>query len=99
TGFPATRTYLHYHKLLSRPLMFIAIILLAASFSLRPVRFNTTAYMVGFGISIGFAIFFVESFMGAFGLSQKIPVTLAAWGTPAIAMLIGITSLLHLEDG
>ncbi len=99
TGFPSTRTYMHFHKLLSRPLMFIALILLAASFSLRPVRFNSTAYMIACGLGIGFAIFLMESFMTAFGMSQKIPVYLAAWSPAIIAMLIGITSLLHLEDG
>ncbi len=99
TGFPATRTYMHFHKLLSRPLMFIALILLAASFSLRPVRFNSTAYMIAFGLSVGFAIFLMESFMTAFGMSQKIPIYLAAWSPAIIATLIGITSLLHLEDG
>ena len=99
TGFPATRIYMHFHKLFAQPFLFVALILLAASFSLRPARFGTTAYMIAFGITVGFMVFFMESVLGAFGISHKIPIYLAAWSPSIIGLLIGGTSLLHLEDG
>jgi len=99
TGFPATRISLYFHKLLSKPFLFLAMILLAASFSLRPSRFGGTAYMVIFGIGIGFIVFFTESVLHAFAISHKIPVYLAAWSPSIMAMLAGSTFLLHLEDG
>lgn len=99
TGFPATRLYIHFHTLLARPFLFTAMILLAATFSLRPSRFGGTAYMIMLGVAVGFFIFFLESMLQAFGVSQKIPVYLAAWTPAVIGLLLGGTALLHLEDG
>lgn len=99
TGFPATRIYLHFHNLMAQPLLFAAMILLAATFSLRPQRFGGTAALVALGVATGFGVFFLQSFLEAFGLSQKIPVYLASWSPSLIGLLLGGTALLHLEDG
>jgi len=99
TGFPATRIYLHFHTLLAKPFLFVAIVLLAATFSLRPPRFGGTASLVMMGVAVGFFIFFLQSMLEAFGISQKIPVHLAAWSPALIGLLLGGTALLHLEDG
>jgi lipopolysaccharide export system permease protein len=99
TGFPATRLYMHFHTLLAQPLLFAAMILLAATFSLRPPRFGGVATMIVLGVAAGFFIFFVESMLQAFGISQKIPVNLAAWTPSIVALLLGGSALLHLEDG
>jgi lipopolysaccharide export system permease protein len=99
TGFPATRLYLHFHTLLAQPALFAAMILLAATFSLRPPRQGGTAYMIVLGVAVGFFVFFMQSVLQAFGISQKIPVNLAAWSPALIGLLLGGTALLHLEDG
>lgn len=99
TGFPATRIYLHFHTLLAQPFLFVAMVLLAATFSLRPPRFGGTAYLIVLGVATGFFIFFMQSMLQAFGISQKIPVHLAAWSPSIIGLLLGGTALLHLEDG
>jgi len=98
-GLSTTSMRLYFHKLNSRPFLFIALVLLAAIFSLRPLRMGNSAYMIVAGVSIGFAIFFMESFLEAFGLSHKLPVYLAAWSPAIISILIGSTFILHLEDG
>lgn len=99
TGFPSIRLSLRFHSLLAQPVLFCALILLAATFSLRPTRFGNTGIMIVLGVGVGFLIFFLESMLQAFGGSQKIPLFLAAW-TPALAsLLLGVTTLLHLEDG
>lgn len=99
TGFPATRMKVHFQSLLAQPLLFLAMILLASSVSLRPSRFGGTIYFITLGVIIGFLIFFIENFLHAFGISQKIPVFLAAWAPAVISFLLGLTSLLYLEDG
>ena len=99
TGFPSTHVSLHFHKLLSTPFLFVAMILLAASFSMRPPRFGGTTYLIAMGVAVGFFVFFAESMLGAFGTSHKIPVYLAAWSTSIMSLLAGISLLLHLEDG
>lgn len=99
TGFPTTRLYIHFHALLAQPLLFAALIFLAATFSLRPPRVGGTASMIALGVAAGFFIFFMESILQAFGISQKIPVYLAAWSPAIISLLLGGGALLHLEDG
>lgn len=98
-GFPATRISLHFHTLLAQPFLFAAMILLAATFSLRPPRMGGVAYLVVLGVAVGFFIFFLQSILEVFGISQKIPVHLAAWSPAMIGLLLGVAALLHLEDG
>ena len=99
TGFPATRLDIYFQSLLAKPFLLAALVLLAATFSLRPPRFGGTALMIALGVATGFLIFFMESMLHAFGISQKIPVILAAWTPAVIGLLAGVTALLHLEDG
>ena len=99
TGFPATRLSIHFQSLLAKPLFFAALILLAATFSLRPARFGGVGLLIGLGVLSGFFIFFLESMLHAFGISQKIPVYMAAWTPALITLLIGTAALLHTEDG
>jgi lipopolysaccharide export system permease protein len=99
TGFDASRLKVYYHKLLSQPLMFAAMILLAATVSLRPPRFRGAAMLAGIGVFIGFFVFFMSSFLQALGASQQMPVILAAWSPALIFFLLGMTVMMNLEDG
>lgn len=99
TGFDATRLKVHYHTLLSQPLMFCAMILLAATVSMRPPRSQGTFMMIMAGVLIGFFIFFISSFMQAMGVSGQIPVLLAAWAPAFITFLLGLSVMMNLEDG
>lgn len=99
TGFDAARLKIHYHNLLSQPLMFAAMVLLAATVSMRPPRFRGGTTLIGFGIFIGFVVFFASSFLQALGASQQIPVVLAAWSPSVTAFLLGLSVLMNLEDG
>lgn len=99
TGFPTTRMEIYFQSLLAKPLLFAALILLAATFSLRPPRFGGTGALIGLGVLAGFFIFFAESMLQAFGISQKIPVFMAAWTPAALTLLVGVAALLHTEDG
>ncbi len=99
TGFDATRLKVHYHTLLSQPLMFCAMILLAATVSMRPPRSKGTFIMIVTGVMIGFFIFFTSSFLQAMGVSRQIPVMLAAWAPALIAFLLGLSVMMNMEDG
>ncbi|MGH1374802.1 MAG: LPS export ABC transporter permease LptG [Alphaproteobacteria bacterium] len=99
TGFDASRLKVHYHSLLSQPLMFTAMILLAAAVSMRPPRSKGTFLMIVAGIFIGFMIFFFSSFLQALGASQQIPVSLAAWSPALISFLLGLSVMMNMEDG
>lgn len=99
TGFDATGLKVYYHNLLSQPLMFCAMILLAAAVSMRPPRSRGTLPMVITGIFIGFIVFFLSSFLQALGSSQQIPVIMAAWSPALISFLLGLSVMMNLEDG
>jgi len=99
TGFDATRLKIHYQTLLAQPLLFAAMILLAAAVSLRPSRGGGTLIMMTLGVMLGFMLFFMSSFLHALGVSQQIPAFLAAWTPALIAFLLGLTVMMSLEDG
>tara|TARA_R110001592_G_scaffold29350_10_gene106648 strand:+ start:18212 stop:19357 length:1146 start_codon:yes stop_codon:yes gene_type:complete len=99
TGFDATRLKVYYQSLLSQPLMFCAMILLAATVSMRPPRSRGTFAMIASGVFIGFLVFFLSSFLQTLGASQKIPVVLAAWSPAMIAFLLGLSVMMNIEDG
>ena len=98
-GFSALRHRLHLHSLLAAPLLMMAMVLLAATFTLRHVRHGGTSGIIGLGVMTGFLIYFFSDVSLALGLSSGIPVMLAAWTPAGVAGLIGIALLLHLEDG
>lgn len=99
TGFDATQIKVYYHNLLSQPLMFCAMILLAATVSMQPPRSKNTFIMIAAGVFIGFIVFFMSSFLQALGSSQQIPVMLAAWSPALIAFLLGLSAMMNVEDG
>jgi lipopolysaccharide export system permease protein len=98
-GFSAARLQSYFQQLLAQPFLFMAMVLLAACVSLRMQRQGGAMQMMMLGVSIGFIIFFMDSVMVAFGISQKIPIVLAAWTPTFVTFLLGVTVLLHLEDG
>lgn len=99
TGFNAISLKIYFQQLLSQPLLFMAMILLAASVSLRPPRLRGTATLIMSGVIIGFVVFFASSFLQALGSSQQIPVIAAAWFPAIITFVLGISALMALEDG
>lgn len=99
SGFDVTALRIHFHSLMAQPVLFMAMILLAASVSLRPLRFQRTFALIASGVLMGFFVFFMSSFLQALGMSQQIPVLLAAWSPSVVTLLLGGAVMLSLEDG
>ncbi len=98
-GFSAVRHRLHLHSLLAAPLLMCAMVLIAATFTLRQGRRGGAAYVIAGGILTGFMLYFFSDIVFALGQSDSIPVVLAAWTPSGVVTLLGIATLLHLEDG
>lgn len=98
-GFSALRHRLYLQALLASPLLLAAMVLIAATFSLRPARRGGVARMIGGGIVAGFLLYFLTDLVFALGLSARIPVALAAWAPATVSSLLGLAMLLHMEDG
>ena len=90
---------LHWHTHLALPLMLAAVVILAATFSLRPIRRGGAALLLVSGIGTGFLLYFLSDVVYALGVSSKLPVVLAAWSPALITAFLGVSVLLHLEDG
>ncbi|HLY46969.1 MAG TPA: LPS export ABC transporter permease LptG [Stellaceae bacterium] len=99
SGFSAQRHRLHYNVLLARPFLFCAMVLVAATFSLRMQRRGGAVMLIVSGVATGFLLYFLSDIVFALGLSAKIPVLLAAWTPTGVSLLFGASMLLHLEDG
>jgi lipopolysaccharide export system permease protein len=99
SGFSAQRHRLHFNVLLARPFLFCAMVLVAATFSLRMQRRGGAAMLIVSGVAASFLLYFVSDIVFALGLSAKIPILLAAWTPTAVSMIFGTSMLLHLEDG
>jgi len=98
-GYSVARYRVRLDQLLATPLLFSAMTVLGAAFSLRLMRLGGLAGLAVAGIGIGFAFFFLNQFCGTLGGTGVIPPSLAAWAPPVLALLSGITLLCYTEDG
>ncbi len=98
-GIPTERYELQYQLFLARPILLAAMVLIAATCSLKPFRFGKIQTMVLAGLSGGFAFFIFSEFSRKVGASGLVPVAVAAWGPAIVALLLSATVLLHQEDG
>jgi lipopolysaccharide export system permease protein len=99
TGFNSRPLKIYFQSLLSQPLLFMSMILLAAAVSLRPPRTNGAFSLILGGVGIGFVVFFASNFLQALGASAQIPLFIAAWFPAIITFILGIGVLMTLEDG
>ncbi|MEO0387881.1 MAG: LPS export ABC transporter permease LptG [Pseudomonadota bacterium] len=98
-GFSARRHRVYFQSELARPILFAAMVLIGAAFSLRHARFGQTGVMVLFSILAGFVLYFFKDLSESLGNTGEIPILLAAWSPPVAALLLALGLLLHLEDG
>ena len=98
-GFSSTAYRLRLQQLLATPLMFAAMSILAAAFSLRLMRLGDLARMSAAAVVLGFGSFFVNQAAAAFGSAEVIPPWLAAWLPPLLTALAAFTLLFYTEDG
>lgn len=97
-GFAATRHRVHWNSLLALPLMLAAMVLIAASFSMRMARRGGVPLLIGSGVLFSFFVFFLSDVVFALGFSATIPAVLAAWSPALVTLLIGLSILLHIEE-
>src|SRR4029079_7245174 len=98
-GITANRYELRYNTLLARPVVFLAMVLIAAIVSLRFSRSRDIGNMILAGVGVGFVLYVGTKIARDLGNGGIVPPPLAAWLPAIIALLIGTTVLLHLEDG
>jgi lipopolysaccharide export system permease protein len=99
SGLPAARFELQYQLLLARPLLLVAMVLVAAAASLRFARLGGLGKTILGGVVAGFLLYVGSELAGNLGRSNLVPPVLAAWSPAFIGALMGFMVLLKLEDG
>jgi lipopolysaccharide export system permease protein len=85
--------------LISRPALLIAMVILAATVSLRSFRSGGIQTMVLTGMVGGIGLFLLVEVSRQIGVTGLISPTLAVWVPIAVSLLVSLTVLLHQEDG
>jgi lipopolysaccharide export system permease protein len=98
-GLAATKLRLQYQLLIARPWLLLGMVLIAATVSLRLFRFGGVLPLILGGIGAGFLLYLTLEISKQLGRSGLIGVVPAAWVPVVVAMLTGLTILLHQEDG
>jgi len=98
-GLPAYRYALQYQTLLARPALLAAMVLIAACVSLRVSRMGGIGRLILGGILAGFVLYVLAELGEDLGGAGIVPPTIAAWAPGVFGVLMGLTILLHLEDG
>lgn len=98
-GLDSSRYRLQYDVLLARPLLFVAMVFVAASVSLRFFRFGGVAKMVLGGVGAGFVLYVVTEIMRDLGGAGLVGTSVAAWFPAIVGSLLGTLALLYQEDG
>ncbi|MES2905604.1 MAG: LPS export ABC transporter permease LptG [Pseudomonadota bacterium] len=98
-GLSATRLRLQYQTLLAKPWLLLGMALIAATVSLRLFRSGQVLPLIMGGIGAGFLLYLTLEISKQLGRSGLIGVIPAAWVPVVVAMLTGLTILLHQEDG
>jgi lipopolysaccharide export system permease protein len=98
-GLRTERYRLQYQALLARPLLLIAMVVIAAVVSLRVFRFGGVGKMIVSGVVAGFLLYVVARLAEELGEGGIIDPVAAAWFPAVFASLMGCLVLLHQEDG
>jgi lipopolysaccharide export system permease protein len=96
----ATAGYrLQYQKLIARPFLLAAMVLLAAAVSLRFFRFGGVQKMVLSGVAAGFLLYVLSKVTEDLSKAELMHPLAAAWLPVCVGGLSGFLALLYQEDG
>ena len=99
TGVNTDRFLQAYHQHLARPIFLVAMVIIAATVSLRLTRYGGTGKLVLTGIAAGFLLYVVTEVISDLGGNGILSPALSAWAPGIIALTFGATVLLYQEDG
>ena len=98
-GLGANAFAMQYQYLLSLPLLLVAMTLIAATVSLKFIRFGQSLGIILAGILSGCLLYVISVLAKSFGTAGTVPPFVAAWLPVIVALALGVTVLLHKEDG
>ncbi|ABM44619.1 hypothetical protein H704_00466 [Bartonella bacilliformis Peru38] len=98
-GYSANKFDMYLQSLIALPALLVAMTLIAATVSLKFTRLEQSGKLILSGVIAGFVLYVISVLVRAFGNAGYIPPIIAAWVPVIIALFLGISFLLHKEDG
>jgi len=98
-GLAASGYRLQYQLLLARPFLLAAMVILAASVSLRFFRFGGVTRMILSGVIAGFLLYVLSKVTEDMSKADLMHPAAAAWLPVLLGGVTGFMALLYLEDG
>jgi lipopolysaccharide export system permease protein len=99
SGFATAGYRLQYHKLIAQPFLLAAMVMLAASVSLRFFRMGGVQKMVLSGVGAGFLLYVLSKVTEDLSKAELMHPIAAAWLPVFVGGLTGFLALLYQEDG
>jgi lipopolysaccharide export system permease protein len=99
SGFATAGYRLQYHKLIAQPFLLVAMVMLAASVSLRFFRMGGVQKMVLSGVGAGFLLYVLSKVTEDLSKAELMHPIAAAWLPVCVGGLTGFLALLYQEDG
>jgi lipopolysaccharide export system permease protein len=99
SGFATAGYRLQYHKLIAQPFLLAAMVMLAASVSLRFFRFGGVQKMILSGVGAGFLLYVLSKVTEDLSKAELMHPIAAAWLPVLVGGLTGFLVLLYQEDG
>jgi lipopolysaccharide export system permease protein len=99
SGFATAGYRLQYHKLIAQPFLLAAMVMLAASVSLRFFRMGGVQKMVLSGVGAGFLLYVLSKVTEDLSKAGLMHPIAAAWLPVFVGGLTGFLALLYQEDG
>ncbi|MGR3453332.1 LPS export ABC transporter permease LptG [Pseudooceanicola sp.] len=98
-GFSARRYLVWLQTELARPFFLMAMVLIAAAFTMRHARSGKVGLAVLTSILMGFSLYYVKNFAQILGDNGQIPIWVAAWAPPVASLMLSVGLVLQMEDG
>jgi lipopolysaccharide export system permease protein len=98
-GLDAVGYRLRFQSLLALPFLLVAMVLIAASFSLKLSRMGGVGMLVLGGVGAGFMLYVASKLVSDLGGAGVLSAPVAAWSPAIVANMLGALTLLNREDG
>ena len=98
-GFTATKHKTKFYSILAFPFFLSSMLIIAAPFSIRFIRSEKTNSLILSGLICGLLLYTLSNVISAFGSSGSINPILSAWSPPLLAILLGVSALIFVEEG
>lgn len=97
SGLQSRKFEVHLHSLITKPLLFVAMVLISCYFGLNHIRSHNSAILICCGIALGLVLYITSSVLNSFGASGIISVFASTWTITSICLAAG-TLLIYRKE-